>query len=112
MKRLNGKFCICGSPLAGRERLYCSRKCNHRAETARRKLREAQAAATKLEADVAAIPTSDPITPQFAMPGSLVCIERPPSVTLSPPSLWQRFRKRLASTWATLVYLFQEHQGN
>lgn len=96
------RTCKCGYPLTGKQRLYCSRLCNHKAAWERRSAKvKAQAAApglTPAEQEQYAALVADglrvvPVPAEKLYP------------TMSPPSLWQRLRKRVGDVVATIKYL-------
>jgi len=125
--------CKCGYPLTGKQRMYCSRLCNHKAAWARRsakaKARVELLKATKQRIDA----LSDEFSAQTqevtaeSSPSRrdlisftartepvvirhLVGVEHDGSATTytykpTPPSLWQRLRKRVGDVVATIKYL-------
>lgn len=96
---------VCTAALSPRQRLYCSRRCNHKAEwkRRRRRLREQALGELAAQAQELGMGYTAHKVPQFVVPVG----KTPPH-----PSLWQRLRKRVADAWAVLVYLVGEQQGN
>lgn len=124
---------VCDAMLSKRQRLYCSRRCNHRAEHARRKLREAQTLTAKLESEVVkprlvGLGLYAEVTQAEQM--SRLVVEGHREVPVSwvelidnatpffcerlpaTPSLWQRLRKRVADAYHKLIFLVGEHADN
>ena len=98
---------VCGADLTARERLYCSRRCNHKAWWARHKLAKAKALATELEENYNEIKRLEATLPPPVVASGYIA-----SDPTTAPSPWQRLRKRLGDMWATAVYLFGDVVGN
>lgn len=127
--------CKCGYPLTGKQRMYCSRLCNHKAAWERRSAKaKAQVELLKAteqrivalsDAEFSAktqeiIAESSPFRRELisftartepVVIRHLVGVEHDGSATTytykpaSPPSLWQQLRKRVGDVVATIKYL-------
>ncbi len=114
--------CKCGYPLTGKQRMYCSRLCNHKAAWARRStkvktqvellkaaeqriqaLDDAEFSATTQEIIAESSPT--PTCTQMIGFGELCGNALPCTHYMPPPSLWRRLRKRVGDVVATIKYL-------
>jgi len=112
--------CKCGYPLTGKQRMYCSRLCNHKAAW---ELRSAKARAELLKAteqrinalsdaelsaktqEIIAESSPTPTCTQMVGFGELCGNALPCTHYAPPPSLWQRLRKRVGDVVATIKYL-------
>lgn len=108
--------CKCGYPLTGKQRMYCSRLCNHKAAWERRKIAQSQKIVSRLETETGVshshLVSPTPTCTQMVGFGELCGNALPCIHYMPPPSLWQRLRKRVAVAWAEFRYLVDEHIGN
>jgi len=114
------RTCKCGYPLTGKQRLYCSRLCNHKAAWERRsakvKAQIEQLTAVEQRIDALGdaeftvqtqeiIAESSPTCMQMVGFGETCGNKLPCTHSVPPPSLWQRLRKRVGDVVATIKYL-------